>query len=245
MVKNMKIKKSLAACIISTVLFSSSAISGGIPVFDGVANVTDINQWIEKVAQWEKTVVHYKDQMSAYKEQLATATGIRDVQAFMNQAKNLTNDIKNLQQRGISLNDLLTNPGGAFTSELNGLYDKYKVFDSCNASASGTYLNSCKQMVLNQAVAVEETSDVQNKIADVLSDISQLSGRVEQSKDAKESQDLANVVAAKSVQLNALTSQWEMSVKQAELRANMLATQRQKAFAEQQLNAPVADLNNL
>ncbi|MDC9067863.1 hypothetical protein PSJ60_24090 [Escherichia coli] len=32
--------------------------------------------------------------MNAYKQQLATATGIQDVRAFLNQAKNLTADIK-------------------------------------------------------------------------------------------------------------------------------------------------------
>ncbi|MBA0219834.1 type IV secretion system protein VirB5, partial [Pectobacterium brasiliense] len=64
-------------------------------------------------------------------------------------------------------------------------------------------------------------------------------------KGHEESQDLANAIAAKSVQLNALTSQWEMSVKQAEQRATLLEQQKQKAFEQQQLTAPVADLNSL
>lgn len=239
----MKLRKSILALVVSSGFLSFSAFSGGIPVFDAIGNTTDINQWMEKLTQWEQTVEHYKSEMNAYKEQLATSTGIRDVQDFMNQAKGLKNDIKNLQQRGISLNDLLNNPGGAFTSDLNSLYEKYKMFDSCNANASGSYLDSCKQMVLNQAEAMESTTDIQNQVSSTLSDISDLSNRIQNSKDSKESQDLANVVSAKSIQLNALTSQWEMSVKQSELRANMLATQRKKAFAEQQINAPITDLN--
>ncbi len=238
-------KYKLMGCILSTILFSSSAISSGIPVVDAVGNLQELNHWLEKVKQWEQTVTHYKDQMNAYKEQLATATGIRDVQAFLGQARYLANDIKSLQKRGISLNDLLTNPGGSYSSELNNLYNKYKVFDSCDENATGDYLNSCKQMVINQAVTIEDTTEVQDKISDVLGDISDLSNRIQDSKDSKESQDLANVVSAKSVQLNALTAQWEMSVKQAEQRSKMLEAQRQKAFSKQQLNAPVADLNNI
>ncbi|MCQ7930730.1 type IV secretion system protein, partial [Salmonella enterica] len=188
-------------------------------------------------------VQHYQSQMNAYKQQLATATGIRDVQAFLNQAKNLTADIKNLKNRGISLNDLLTGSGGSYAGELNRLYDKYKLFDNCPENASEAYRDSCKQMLLNQAVSVEDTSDIQEKISDTLSDISNLASRIENAKDSKESQDLANVVSARSIQLNALTTQWEMSVKQSEMRNQLLAEQRRKAQAEQMRTAPIADLN--
>ena len=171
---------------------------------------------------------------------------MRDVQAFLREAKSLKTDIENLRQNGISLDDLLSNQSGSYSSELNSLYNKYKSFDTCNpSSASQRYLDSCKQMILNQAVAIENTSEVENKIAGTLDDISDLSDRIANAQDSKESQDLANAIAAKSVQLNALTSQWEMSVKQTEQRTTLLEQQKQKAFEQQQLTAPVADLNSL
>ncbi|ROH76255.1 type IV secretion system protein VirB5 [Lonsdalea populi] len=237
-------KRKLICCIFSTMLFSASA-SSGIPVVDVAGNLQEMTHWLERVKQWEQTVVHYKDQLQAYKDQLATATGLRDIQALVGQSKNLANDLKNLRKQGISLNDLLNNPGGAYTSQLDSLYSKYKVFDSCDTSGSTSYLDTCKQLVLNQAVSIEETSEVENKISEVLSDISTLTDRIQLSKDSKESQDLANVVSARSVQLNVLTSQWEMSVKQAEQRAKILQQKREKARAEYLKNAPVADLNNI
>ncbi|EJM3421884.1 type IV secretion system protein [Salmonella enterica] len=240
----MKLKNFLISTLTATILFSSYAYSG-IPVVDSLANVTSVNQWTQKLTQWTETVQHYKDQMNSYKQQLATATGIRDVQLFLNQAKGLSNDIKALKERGISLNDLLTNPNGSYSADLSSLYSKYKVFDSCSDSARGSYQESCKKLVINQAAAIEDTNEVQEKIADTLSDIAELSSRIQYSQDSKESQDLANVVSAKSVQLNALTSQWEMTVKQAEQRSKMLEAQKQKEFSKQQLNAPVADLNYL
>lgn len=226
------------------IFFFSPHSFSGIPVVDAIGNAQELSHWLEKVKQWENTVVHYDKELTAYKNQLATATGIRNVELFLRQAKNLSKDIEKLQKRGVSLNDLLTNSGG-YTSDLNNLYSKYKVFDSCDESAKGDYLDACKKMVINQAVSVEETTTIQEQIASVISDVSNLSSRISESTDSKESQDLANVVTAKSIQLNALTSQWEMSVKQSELRNQMLANQRQKAFQEQQLNAPVADLNNI
>ena len=238
----MKLKTTLTALTVALCLFHAPA-QAGIPVFDEVANASNIQQWAEKLQQWQQTVQHYQSQMNAYKQQLATATGIRDVQAFLNQAKNLTADIKNLKNRGISLNDLLTGSGGSYAGELNRLYDKYKLFDNCPENASEAYRDSCKQMLLNQAVSVEDTSDIQEKISDTLSDISNLASRIENAKDSKESQDLANVVSARSIQLNALTTQWEMSVKQSEMRNQLLADHRRQAQAEQMRTAPIADLN--
>lgn len=229
-----------------SLFISTRALSAGIPVFDAVQNTESMNQWIQKLQQWQETVTHYRSELDAYKQQLATATGVRDVQAFLREAKSLKTDIDNLRQNGISLDELLSNQSGSYSSELNSLYNKYKTFDTCNpSSTSQRYLDSCKQMILNQAVAIENTSEVENKITGTLGDISGLSDRIANAQDSKESQDLANAIAAKSVQLNALTSQWEMSVKQAEQRATLLERQKQKAFEQQQLTAPVADLNSL
>lgn len=228
-----------------SLFISTQAMSAGIPVFDAVQNTESMNQWIQKLQQWQETVTHYRSELDAYKQQLATATGVRNVQAFLREAKSLKTDIDNLRQNGISLDDLLSNQSGSYSSELNSLYNKYKTFDTCNPSSSSQrYLDSCKQMILNQAVAIENTSEVENKITGTLDDISDLSDRIANAQDSKESQDLANAIAAKSVQLNALTSQWEMSVKQAEQRSTMLTQQRQKAFNEQQLAAPVPDFND-
>ncbi|ADM99156.1 type IV secretion system protein [Dickeya dadantii] len=224
---------------------SAPAISAGIPVFDAVSNTESINQWMQKLKQWQETVTHYKDELDAYKQQLATATGIRDIQGFLREAKSLKGDIDALRKNGISLDDLLTNPDGSYSSALQGLYKKYQSFDSCNPSRSSLrYQDSCKQLLLNQALAIENTREVQDRITSTLNDIADLSDRITNAKDSKESQDLANAVAAKSVQLNALTSQWEMSVRQTEQRATLLEQQRQNAFNEQQLAAPVPDFNH-
>lgn len=240
----MKLKTLSAAYLAGALLCPSLAAYAGIPVMVDADPLRQV-QYATDAQNWLKTVEQYKSQLNAYKSQLATATGVRNVQDFLSQAKGLSNDLKNLQKNGISLNDLLTNSGGSYSSALNGLYSKYKMFDTCDVTQTQSYADTCKQIVINRAVAVEDTTAVQEKINSTVSDISTLVSRIEMSQDAKESQDLANTITSKSVQLNALTTQWEMSVKQSELRDQMLTSQRQKAGQQQQLNAPVADLNNL
>lgn len=60
------------------------------------------------------------------------------------------------------------------------------------------------------------------KISDALNDISNLTDRMANAKDIKESQDLANAVQAKSIQLNVLSQQWEMNMRASEQRDKLL-----------------------
>lgn len=234
----MKLNKYVLAIAIAY----SSSVFAGIPVVDTVGNAQELAHWTEKLKQWTETVQHYKNQLQAYKDQLATATGIRDIQGLVAQGKSLKNDITNLQKQGISLDDLLTS-GNAPTGALDSLYNRFKDYDVCDAKQAASYINICKQETVNKAWALEQTSEVQERISDALNDISNLTDRLANSKDIKESQDLANAVQAKSIQLNVLSQQWEMNMRASEQRDKLLKEKRKQAKQQSQIEASVADLN--
>ncbi|AJJ53063.1 type IV secretion system s family protein (plasmid) [Yersinia pseudotuberculosis IP 32953] len=217
---------------------AAPTFAAGIIVFDPTAKLENAEQWAKELRQWENTAKHYTSQIDAYKAQLATATGLRDIGSFVNQAKGLTADLKNLQKNGTSLNSLLSS-GGSMSGELEQLYSKYSMFDICNDNESAPFINTCKQTVVNKAIALEESEAVQQKITETLNDVSQLSLRLENATDSKESQDLANTLSLKTVQLNTLTTQWEMNAKQSEMRDKLLIDKQQKAFSKQQSEAPI------
>ncbi|EBS9706922.1 type IV secretion system protein VirB5 [Salmonella enterica] len=226
-------------------LFAASipqAFSGGILVFDATAQLENVRQWAKEAKQWMETAQHYKDQIQAYKSQLATATGVRDIADFVDQAKSLKADLEKLRKPGQALNDLLLSGGSS--GQFDALYEKYKIFDTCNAERSGNYANVCKQQVINKAIQLEQTDEIQNQVSQTLGEINSLSNRVALAKDSKESQDLANSIQLKSVMLNTLTTQWEMSVKAAEKREKALEAERVKQWNQQQLTAPTVDLNS-
>ncbi|ELQ8529921.1 type IV secretion system protein [Salmonella enterica] len=226
-------------------LFAASipqTFAGGILVFDATARLENVRQWAKEAKQWMETAQHYKDQIQAYKSQLATATGVRDIADFVEQAKSLKSDLEKLRKPGQALNDLLLSGGSS--GQFDALYEKYKIFDTCNAGQSGSYANVCKQQVINKAIQFEQTDETQKQVSQILGEINSLSNRVAQSKDSKESQDLANSIQLKSVMLNTLTTQWEMSVKAAEKREKVLEAERVKLWNQQQLTAPTVDLNS-
>lgn len=232
------LKKRLALLLALTFSGASAPVfAGGILVFNATQQLENAQQWAKELNQWKETAQHYSSQMDAYKAQLATATGLRDIGSFVNQAKGLTSDLKNLQKNGLSLNSVLNS--GGMSGELDSIYSKYSMFDTCHDSGSASYVETCKQTVVNKAVALEDSEVVQQKISSTLDDVSNLSYRIENAKDAKEAQDLANTLSLKTVQLNALTTQWEMNVKQAEMRDNLLKDKSLKAFRKQQSEASI------
>lgn len=237
---NLKVFK---VATLSCLLFSLQTTAGGIPVFDLTSKLENAQQWAKEAKQWLQTAQHYKDQIAAYKQQLATVTGVRDIASFVDQVKSLKADLEKLRQPGQALNELLLS--GRSPGQFNVLYQKYKIFDTCNTEQSKSYANICKQQVINKAIQLEQTDEIQKQVSRSLGEINKLSQRVALSKDLKESQDLANSIQLKSVILNTLTTQWEMSVKAAEQREKLLEDERIKRWNQQQLNAPTADLNNL
>ncbi|EMM6516294.1 type IV secretion system protein [Enterobacter ludwigii] len=229
--------KPLNSLLLCCMLLNSSLVSAsGIPVVDAVANAQEMAHWTEKLKQWTETAQHYRSQIQAYKEQLATATGIRDIAGFVDQARNLKSDLERLRQPGQALNELLRSGGSS--GQFDALYKKYRIFDTCKAEQSKTWVDICKQQVINKALQFEQTDEIQQQVSQVLGEINTLSDRVALSGDIKESQDLANTIQLKSVMLNTLTTQWEMSVKAAENREQILENERVKRWNQQQLNAP-------
>ncbi|EMF3451128.1 type IV secretion system protein [Salmonella enterica] len=210
-------------------------------VFDATAQLENVRQWAKEAKQWMETAQHYKDQIQAYKSQLATATGVRDIADFVDQAKSLKADLEKLRKPGQALNDLLLSGGSS--GQFDALYEKYKIFDTCNTAQSGSYANVCKQQVINKAIQLEQTDEIQNQVSQTLGEINSLSNRIALAKDSKESQDLANSIQLKSVMLNTLTTQWEMSVKAAEKREKVLEAEHVKQWNQQQLNAPDINFN--
>ncbi|EHX4826551.1 type IV secretion system protein [Salmonella enterica] len=231
----------LSKLFIPAVLIFPLIAHAGIPVMVDADPLRQA-EWVKEAQRWVDTAKHYQSQLQAYKDQLATATGLRDIQGLVAQGKSLKNDITSLQKQGISLDDLLTS-GNAPTGALDSLYNRFKDFDVCDARQAASYINLCKQETVNKAWALEQTTEVQEKISDALNDISNLTDRMANAKDIKESQDLANAVQAKSIQLNVLSQQWEMNMRASEQRDKLLKEKRKQAKQQSQIEASVADLN--
>jgi type IV secretion system protein VirB5 len=154
------------ALIFACSLASPLAQAGGILVFDATAKLENVRQWQKEASNGWRPHNTTKTRYELIKDQLATATGVRDIASFVDQAKSLKADLEKLRKPGQALNDLLLSGGSS--GQFDALYEKYKIFDTCNAERSGNYANVCKQQVINKAIQLEQTDEIQNQVSQTL-----------------------------------------------------------------------------
>lgn len=239
----MKKIKSLALVACLSVSFFSHA---GIPVAvdaDPLRDAQWAQDWAQKIKEWTDTAQHYKSQIQAYQDQLATATGIREIAAFTNDLKNLQSELTDVYKKGDAfVGDLTKNPTAMLSNEALSLFNKYGAFNMCKTGVISSD-NLCKAKVINNAASIERGTDISMQLAKSMDKIQELSGRLENSKDIKESQDLANSLQAQSLKMQAIKMQYDVWSNKNKADAEMFNTQEKAAFREQQKNAPVLTFN--
>lgn len=233
-------KKIIALCL---ALFTGSAFAVvGIPVADNPAAAVRVVEWAELLKQWGVTAKQYKDELSAYKDQLETATGTRNIGGFMSDIRNLKGQLEGFNSRSITLNDMLSTSGGGLSSDVERIFNKYKLFELCKGQSVAT-MNGCKENIVNKAATLDAAETINKQLQTKMNDASVLAERAEKSKDSKESQDLANAIGVKNMEISALQTQWNIYTQQNQAREKLLDDKRKAAFRNQQRNAPVPTFN--
>lgn len=215
----------LAVCIFS--LFSSNASAGGIPVFDGVANTTNLQQWIEKLQQWQQTVSHYQKQISVANDQLNTLRGIKDhVKNFNVNA--LLKDINTIDDLIPSYDSIVN---GKWNSESEKLAKKLGINDRCDDKAK-KISNLCKSEGMNLATNYIVTKEVNKRVNDITKEIQKLSREVATSNDVKTTADINNKIVIYNGQLETLDRKLSIAQRQYDMNQELIRVQRENEIAE-------------
>ncbi len=210
--------KNLTLSLITTSLIctQSSAIFG---VGDVVIDPTHIAEtaagWVAEAKRWETDIIN--------------TTGIRDVVQF-------TKDIQQLQQVmdewKIDLMDLnIDNPQSQIGVMAKQLFDKYTLFDDCTP----TYYNEDQRRICKNTMvrSVQEIATYQNystQLQTFSNKLKDLSTKLANSKDPKESQDISNAISMQLAQIQ--VSKTQIMLMQAKNRSVERAEKRQKEQLE-------------
>lgn len=216
---------------------------GGIPVHDVIADLKRVEEWSEKLKQWSETVEHYQSQIDAYKKQLATATGVRQIEEFTGALNNMKGELEKIYQEGDSfVADFTKNPTGKLSSQATSLFKKYGAFDMCK-SGIDTADNLCKAKVVSNAASIEQGNKINKALVSSMNQIDNLSRRIANAKDSKESQDLANALQAQSLKVQAIKMQYDVWLNKNQADESMFNKQQMAEYNKRQLNAPIPQFN--
>lgn len=224
--------------LISVVLSTNFMFSAGIPVIDAVSNAQALAQNIKTIAEWAKeaerwvdTTKHFSSQLTAYENELLSKTGIRDSVSFVKDLNKLQEYSKVYGDDYLELGVALTNKNSVIGRKANQLFDKYNVFDRCeNELFTSWQKENCKsklQREVTQIATVQETKKIVDKSSQNLEDLSK---KISNTRDIKESSDVANAINMEIAQMQIVQMKMDMLSKQNQAQEKAEEEQKQRHF---------------
>ncbi len=199
-----KITISIAA--VSVMSTQSFAIFGvGDIVFDPVQTAKAVAEYGEQALRWKKTIINYQDELLA-------KTGIRDIISFKQEMGQLMEFMDNYSLDFMDLtNDIIDNPKSQIGQYAKRLFDQYNLFDDCNYD----YMNQdqkriCKSGMVRNVQEIATYQHTTQKLKKIMENLKSLSDKRAQSKDVKQSADVANAMQMQLAQLEIIKTQVEM-----------------------------------
>ena len=224
--------------LISAVLSTQLLFSAGIPVIDAAAltqsmtqNIKTIEEWAKEAERWSTTVTQYKDELKAYETELLSKTGIRDSVQFVKDLNKLQEYAKAYGDDYLDLARAFANPNSRVGSQARNLFDKYNIFDACDNKIYQEWeKTNCENKLkreVTQIATVQESNAMVQKSASNLEDLSK---KISDTKDIKESQDIANAINMELAQLQIVSMKMDMMTKQNEAQARAEEEQKLRLY---------------
>lgn len=198
----MKFKNKLMVLSLLGSMSVGSVMAQGVPVIDPAQIANQIKQWTVELDQYTETFKNAQDQLKTQIDQLAATTGIRDIQAFMNQAQGILGQVDDLSKWMNKQDDILKHGKDILSPELKGIFDSYGLTNKCE-NLPGQQKKNCEGEIIVDVVKQQNNTNNLKQLEKRITTIEGISKRMENAKDQKESMDLANAMNTQMTLLQA------------------------------------------
>lgn len=192
----------------------------------------------KEIEHWQQQINYFKRQNHLLENQLASLTGVRELGDLEGELLSLRRELKGVEKHRESLNALLRSDQAEDRGYADEILGKYKMFNICKEKGNQELDHICKEQILNKAGTIEAGEEIRRQTELKIIETSRIAQKVKNTNDIKESQDLANAIALKDLEIKQLKNQWDSFVDESNLRDKLIEEKRQEAFYKQQRNAP-------
>jgi len=225
------IKKIVICVVLSTQLLFST----GIPTVDIAAILNAVRQGIETAShyrelavRWKHTITQYKNELKAYENELASKTGTRDSVKFLKDLKRAKDYADTFGEDFLSL-DITQDSKSKLAKLKKALYEKYQIFDRCKEIPLLEWQNNCKKSMSENVDKIAVVQTMGERFNKNSKEIDELSQKLANSKDTKESQDLQNAINLKMIEIQRKDQLVQMEFRKNEADERALAEQQAQA----------------
>ncbi|MDR0579729.1 MAG: type IV secretion system protein [Campylobacteraceae bacterium] len=192
------IRRIFFSCGILILLSSNS--HAVIQVMDGSSMSANLMTWATEASRWGITLEQYAKQAADTAKQIDTMIGDRlaVVEQFISTAQSIYAKIKRFGMLISELEDIVKgNTNITLNADAQKAKDNLQIYDTCAKLEGNQKAKEACDFVFNSKFAQsDQILQVMNEIVELSDDLSELSNKIKNSQDIKESQDLANTVAA-------------------------------------------------
>lgn len=193
----------------------------------------------KEIEHWQQQINYFKRQNDLLENQLSSMTGVRELGDLEGELLSLRRELKGIEKHRETLNALLRSDRAEDRGYADEILGKYKMFNICKEKGNQELDHICKEQILNKAGTIEAGEEIKRQTELKIIETSRIAQKVKNTKDIKESQDLANAIALKDLEIKQLKNQWDSFVDESNLRDKLIEEKRQEAFYKQQRNAPI------
>jgi|GEM_PF-2352046 len=222
---------------ISILLSNSLLFSSGIPTLDIGAIIQAIQsrsdslmQYKELAVRWKGTITQYKNELKAYENELASKTGTRDSVKFLKDLKRAKDYADTFGEDFLSL-DITQDSKTKLGKLKKALYEKYQIFDRCKEIPLLEWQkDACMKEVDRNVKELATVQAYNEEFEDDTKELKKLAEKAANSQDMKESQDIANAINLKMIEIQRRDQLIEMDFKKNEAQQRELKEQENKDY---------------
>lgn len=236
----MKAVKSVIATVLFTGAIVNIANAGGIPVVDGVHITTDvknqIQSWALEAERFSERVQQFKTDYENQVKQLSSMTGVRDIAGFLNEAKSVLEQVKDLDKWIGNSQEILSNGKDILSGELRKIFDSYKLTHLCEKGGNLVERKHCEGEIILDVIKQTQNKKKLKTVNQRIKKINQIAKRMETSKDVKETQDLSNAMQTQIALLQSDKMLMDIEKNADELNQRLLDKQKKDEQMKNQKN---------
>lgn len=225
--------------LISAILSTNVAFASGIPTVDVAAivqaltqNIKEVQEWATQAQRWSETTTQYKNELTAYQDELMSKTGVRDSVQFLKDLQQLKKYADAYGEDYLDLANNISNPNSRVGNAAKALFEKYNIYDRCkNDFFQDWEKKNCENTLARETVQIATVQESEKLLNKTITELDDLGKKAANTKDIKESQDMANAINLQLSNLQVVSMKMDMMAKQNEAQARAEEEQRRRKQA--------------
>jgi predicted nucleic acid-binding Zn-ribbon protein len=182
-------KRAIKLIVTGLVFTAGTIYAAGIPVVDGTAQGTRVQQFVKQVKEYEDALEYWRKEIERHQENINSITGLRDLGDLINTIEELKAQIAWLEGQFEDIQAIIDNPSAALSGEAGRLLERLQLYDNCADIEDDKMRDICYYEFKSQVAELSGYGKTLQDLSKSMNQIKTLNDKIKNSDDQKQSLD--------------------------------------------------------